>query len=199
MMKKYNIFLLCGTLLLTGCLTSNTPTPTYYVLNPFQGSGDTQTQIPLSVVVERPTIASGLNTDRIALIKNNGRELDYFAQARWNGQLDKIVQDFMIESFESRYNIVEAGASSGYKKADYLIATKIRDFQAQYAKGTNAPPTIKVTLVFSILEFPNKKLVNRVIKTHEKTLQANSMRDITGGFEALLQEAIHGIVSEVPQ
>ena len=112
MMNKYNIFLLCGFLFLTGCLTSNIPTPTYYLLNPAQSNHEVKPQLPLSLVIERPTIVSGLNTDRIALIKNNGRELDYFAQARWNGQLDKIVQDFIVESFENNYNIVEVGSSS---------------------------------------------------------------------------------------
>ena len=199
MMKKYNIFLLCGVLFLTGCFASSAPTPTYYVLNPSHSNSVEQGETPLSIVIERPTIVSGLNTDRIALIKNDGRELDYFAQARWNGQLDKIVQDFMIESFENHYDIVEVGARSRHKKADYMVVTKIRDFQAEYAGDTDVPPTIKVTLVCSILKLPHKESVGRIIKTGERTLEQNSMGDIVSGFESLLQETVQDILLEFSQ
>ena len=198
MMKRYSLLFLLP-VLLCGCLTSNAPAPTYYLLHPATVHATDTKNVPVSVIIERPSVVSGLNSDRIALLKNDGRELDYFAGSLWNGQLDKIVQDFMIESFENSYDIVEVDTSNRHQKADYLIVTKIRDFQAEYNAGINAPPTIKVTLVCSVLKLPEKKLVNRAIKTQEKTLEVNSMTEIVSGFEVLLQNAAHDLLNEMPQ
>ena len=198
MIKKYGLLFLIP-FCLAGCLTSNTPAPTYYVLNPEMINVEDKQNLPVSVIIERPAVVSGLNTDRIALVKSNGRELDYFAEARWNGQLDKIVQDFIIESFENSYDIVEVNTTSLHQKADYLVVTKIRDFQAEYDGDTNSPPTIKVTLVSSILKLPEKKMMSRIIKTQEKTLQENSMAAIVGGFEELLRQTSYEILDEMSQ
>lgn len=198
MINKY-IMLSVVTFLLTGCLTSNVPAPTLYVLNPQNIEVGIPSNAPISIIIEKPSVVSGLNTDRIALIKNNGRELDYFAEARWNGQLDKIVQDFIIESFEKDYDIIEVDTSSRHQKADYLVVTKIRDFQAEYGDSTNLPPTIKVTIVCSILKLPSKNSLNRIIKTKEKKLEANSMQEITRGFEELLQQSASEILMEISQ
>lgn len=195
-MKYFVLFLL--PLVLSGCLTSNSLTPTYYLLHPQAIEKTNKRTKPVSVIIERPSVVSGLNSDRIVLLKNNGRELDYFAGARWNGQLDKIVQDFVIESFENSYDIVDADTSNRHQKADYLISIKIRDFQAEYNEDINAPPTIKVTIVCSTLKLPEKKSVNRVIKTHEQTLEANSMAAIVDGFEGLLQQAVQELLSDMP-
>lgn len=198
MMNKF-IALGVATFLLTSCLTSNIPAPTLYVLNPQNTELGTQSSSPVSIIIERPSVVSGLNTDRIALIKNNGRELDYFAGARWNGQLDRIIQDFIIESFESDYDIIEVDASSRHQKADYMVVTKIRDFQAEYGDSVDSPPKIKVTIICSIVKLPSKDPVNRIIKTKEKQLQVNSMQEITLGFEDLLQEASSEILAEISQ
>lgn len=198
MMKKHFLLLLIP-FCLGGCLTSNTPAPTYYVLNPEMIDMEDKRKLPVSVIIERPSVVSGLNTDRIALVKSGGRELDYFAQARWNGQLDKIVQDFIIESFENSYDIVEVDTTSLHQKADYLVVTKIRDFQAEYDGDTNSPPTIKVTLVCSILKLPEKKLISRIIKTQEKTIEVNSMSEIVSGFEELLRQTSYEILNEMSQ
>lgn len=198
MIKRYSLLFLLP-FLLSGCLTSSIPAPTYYLLHPEAIQDADKNNQPISVIIERPSVVSGLNSDRIALLKNEGRELDYFAESRWNGQLDKIVQDFIIESFENSYDIVEVDTTNRHQKADYLIVTKIRDFQAEYNAGMDAPPTIKVTLVCSILKLPEKKLVSRAIKTEEKTLEVNSMTEIVAGFETLLQQTAHDLLNEMPQ
>ena len=198
MIRTY-LSLLLLPLCLSGCLTSNAPAPTHYVLHPETISVDIKKKRPVSLIVERPSVVSGLNTDRIALLKSRGRELDYFAKARWNGQLDKIVQDFLIESFENSFSIIDIETSSLHQKADYLVVTKIRDFQAEYDDDTNTPPTIKVTLVSSLLKLPEKKLMHRMIKTQEKTLEANSMSEIASGFEDLLRQITFETLDEMSQ
>ena len=190
--------MLCmATFLLTGCLTSNVPAPTLYVLNPQSAETVKKSSVPVSIIIERPSVVSGLNTDRIALIKNNGRELDYFAEARWSGQLDKIVQDFIIESFEGDYDIIEVDTSSRHQKADYMVVTKVRDFQAEYGNNINSPPSIKVTIISSVLKLPDRSPVNRIIKTKEKQLQVNAMQEIIFGFEDLLQQSSSEILTEI--
>ena len=198
MINKF-IIVFMATFLLAGCLMSNVPAPTLYVLNPQDIVSDRQSTLPVSIMIERPSVASGLNTDRIALIKNNGRELDYFAEARWNGQLDRIIQDFLIESFEGNYNVIEVDTSSRHQKADYKVMTKVRDFQAEYEDNIDSPPKIKVTIISSVLRLPSKDPLKKIIKTKEKQLQFNSMQDIILGLEDLLQQSSSEILTEISQ
>lgn len=191
------IALILPLLVLSGCLTSNVPPPNYYVLHAGIVEFEDRKKLPKSITVERPSLVSGLNTNRIALLKNNRRELDYFAEARWNGELDDVLHDFVIETFENTYNALTVHKAGMGQNADYIIVTKIRDFQAEYQNDTNTAPVLRVGLVVSVLKAGSLKTVVQVEQSLQKQASDNSISAITNGLEGLLQQALEGILLEV--
>jgi len=49
------------------------------------------------IVVPKPELPPGLDTERIALYLDQGHRLDYYADARWSARLDELLQNFLIE------------------------------------------------------------------------------------------------------
>ena len=184
-------------LFLGGCFTSTEPPIQHYVLHPSGVDGDVRVRVPASIIVEKPSVVSGLNTDRIALLKNDRRKLDYFAAARWNGELDVILQDFIIETLENSYDIVEVDATGLRQDADYVVVTKVRDFQAEYDESLGDAPNLRVSLVISVLKLPSLEPVERFIKTEEVKAEENSMQAVTQGLEMLLQNISQDVLSDI--
>src|ERR1700730_1911264 len=53
------------------------------------------------LAVLKPRVRAGLDTDRIAVLYPD-RRLDYFADARWSGSLDDVMQDLTVQAFRNR-------------------------------------------------------------------------------------------------
>lgn len=197
-MRKPTLFILPAVvLMLSACLTSNALPPKYYLLHPLEIEQADRKKVQASIIVEKPSVVSGLNTDRIALLKHNRRELDYFAQARWNGDLDSILQDFIIETLENSYDVVEVDTTGARQNADYVVVTKIRDFQAEYEGNTNSLPNLKVEIVVSVLKLPSLEPVTRIQKSAEQQASENSVTAVASGLEGLLQEMSRDILANI--
>src|SRR5262252_2496916 len=73
---------------------SKATSPTIYVLAPAAQPAEPATPavIPADLMVLKPKLATGLESDRIAALYPDHR-LDYFADARWSGALADVLQD----------------------------------------------------------------------------------------------------------
>lgn len=178
-------------------LKSSLPGPDFYLLHPAAVEQAAHPDHPVSISVEMPEVSAGLDTDKIALFKNNGRQLDYFSGVRWNGALDDILQDFIIRTFEASYSVAAVEGNGLHQKADYKITTKIRDFQAEYGSDLNALPLLRVGIVMAAVKLPEEETVARV--RLEKTFRAeeNGMSAIVSGFEKALQEILREALNEI--
>ena len=83
------------------------------------------------LVVEEPSAAGGLATQRIAL-RTNLLELDYFAGSRWTEGAPRLVQTLLVESFENTGRIVAVGRQSIGLRSDFNLKSELREFQAEY-------------------------------------------------------------------
>ena len=50
------------------------------------------------IVVAKPDVPPGYDTDRIALMFEQGHRLDYYAGAAWSGRLSDLLQTFIAQS-----------------------------------------------------------------------------------------------------
>ena len=182
--------------LLSGCISlkDDTPPPTLFLINAQHLDQTQKTELPYSITVDKPKVVSGLNTDRIALVKENGRVLDYYAEARWNGRLENIVQDFIIETLENQFRVVSISDSVVDQKANYKVLTHIRDFHAEYEDGNlNQIPLLKVSMAVSLLRLKDNEVLARYNIHEEQRAQSNTLTDITYGLEELTQKAFSEI------
>ena len=71
------------------------------------------------VVVPKPELPPSLATERIALYFEQDRRMDYYADAKWSGKLDELVQEFLIDRAQQQLprTVVEKteAASANYR------------------------------------------------------------------------------------
>src|SRR3974390_2032007 len=133
-------------LLLAACgsLFKNTAAPpTMYVLSagprePAEAPGGTL--IHTDVAVLKPRVRTGLDTERIAALYPD-RRLDYFANVRWSGPLDEVLQELAVQVLGSNAVMRHARAEASVFASPYWLEIEVRDFQAEYSSPAAAPTT----------------------------------------------------------
>lgn len=197
------IMVMAGLPLLAGCLSLSTQSeekpPTRYLLNPLpsapSGEGAPRGRRP-TVSVELPSMAPGLDTDRIALVRE-GRRLEYFAGARWATPLPDLLQAFFAESLEHRIPGARAGSPADVSGADYQLRMVVHDFQAEYEGGINTTPDLVVGLAATLSRPGGKRVLAQVRESRRSPAAANRLGSVVQGLEKLLQDAYGSVLRDL--
>ena len=184
----------------SGLLHSTAPAIQLYVLQPPElvtVAFDANRPVPPSSApriavpslrISRPLPASGLNTDRIALLRP-GNRLDYYAGSRWSAPLADLVSDLELGVFrvDSTWSAVADDRSSF--NADYLLQTTIDRFTAEYMTETG-PPLIHVELHCLLIRRGDGTLVGSFALAENVMAKENRMGSVVAAFSLAAQEAI---------
>ncbi len=125
----------------------------FYDLTPKSTYGRDLPEIAAQLVIDEPTAASSVNTDRIA-VKPNPYQVQYFPKARWIDRAPLMVQTMLVESFENTGKVAAVGRQAIGLSADFTLVTDLREFQATVGEGENAPITVIVHLNMKIVQEP---------------------------------------------
>jgi ABC-type uncharacterized transport system auxiliary subunit len=134
----------------TGALfQSKTPATSVYLLSadlaPAPSTAPAQSELALDLAVLRPRVRAGLETDRIAVLYPDHR-LDYFADARWSGPLDEVVQDLALQAFHTGSPLRNVSADASAFASAYWLEIEVANFEAEYTTS-GAAPAIRVHLL----------------------------------------------------
>ena len=181
--------------LLTGCggLLTDAPKRSLYRVTPAPTFAAGLPRVAAQLLVATPTAPAGLDTARIALSRAPV-SLDYFADAEWTDRVPFLVQSALVEGFEKSAAMPAVGPDSGGLRADFVLETAIRDFQAIY-DSPDGPPRISVRLNAKLVKMPERKIVAQVSVSHEAKATANALPEIVRGFDSALGGAIEEIVT----
>jgi len=198
-MKK-TIIAILGLVLLSGCtgvnLSSNTPPATYYLLHAEPVVQKTPALVP--IILEEPRMVAGLDTDRIALTKQDGRILDYYATAHWAAPLPRVLNDIFVESFSTRYNIVPRRARSLEANAgEYRVMITVRDFQAEYPNGTDNLPGVHIAFNVTLIDQKTGKTADEFVVRNKKAVAQNTLTAVTDAMEVALQESVSDMLNRL--
>lgn len=181
---------LLTTLILTGCvgeiLQSKVDEPQIYVLQAGD-AGSAGVAYPVQLSVALPSAAPGLDTQRIAVLRN-GNRLDYYYGARWGGTAPQVVQSFLISLLQGQQGYKNVVAESTRLDADYLIDIDLRRFQAEYVNGKDAP-TIHVALWATVSEVKSRKSVATLQASADVAASDNRLGAVVAAFQSALQQA----------
>lgn len=177
--------------------------PRMYILTPKSTFSENLPDVDWQLLVEVPQSPAGVNTARIAL-RDSPIEMRYFELANWTDLAPKMIQTLIVESFENSGKIVAVGREAIGLRADYILKTELREFQAEYAQrlpqntdsgvGNVAPPTIRVRINAKLIKMPRRSIV--ASKNFEYTIDAtaNSMEAIIGAFDDALGKSMRRLV-----
>jgi cholesterol transport system auxiliary component len=157
------------------------PPPDLYVLSPKSTFPEDLPTVDWQLVVEEPSTAKGIDTDRIA-IAPQPLEVKYLAGSRWADRAPRMIQQLLIQSFENSQKIVSVGRQSIGLRSDFLLKIELREFQAE--KNAEGGTEVRVRL--------NLKLVRPAVgmivasQSFESVKPASSERvpDVVEAFDS---------------
>jgi cholesterol transport system auxiliary component len=144
------------------------------------------------LAVLKPRVRAGLDTDRIAVLYPD-RRLDYFADARWSGPLDDVVQDLAVQAFRNGAGLRNVSSDASGFATGYWLEIEIADFQAEYP-SLGAPPTINVRLLARVASAGDRNVLGAFTAEARQTATDNRLTAIVEAYEHAVNSALVEIV-----
>jgi len=141
--------------------------------------------------VARPNTTQTLDSERIAL--SRGATMDYYADAQWNDTVPRLLQSLLVEAFERSGRITAVAAESEGLRTDYLLATELRDFDAQY-DSANGPPLVVVDIAAKLIDGRGKVLSARESHQTARASQ-NGVASVVAAFDQATAAALTHFVT----
>lgn len=140
-------------------------------------------------MIEEPIVASGLDTVRIALIRDQ-HELDYFADSAWAERLPIMLRQVMAESFSGRLTLPVLIQETPGLDPDYILQSQVWAFEAEYS--AESLPNIHIKLHWRIVDLENRRIIasrdgERMVAVSSNTLPA-IMAAFDGAFREVMEE-----------
>ena len=148
--------------------------------------------IAADLAVLKPRVRAGLDTDRIAVLYPD-RRLDYFADARWSGPLDDVVQDLAVQAFRNGAGLRNVSSDASAFASGYWLEIEIADFQAEYP-SLGAPPTINVRLLARVASAGDRNILGSFAAGARQTATDNRLTAIVEAYEHAVNSALVEIV-----
>ena len=195
MMQRRFFLVAASTLAVGGCggnvLGLGPPEPgAIYPVRPVFPSGS-GTKVAWALAILRPDVMPGLDSDRIALIQPDG-SMDYYAKANYPDRLPALVQQALLDAFESSGRIDAVAPEQAALHAEYNLISEIKDFGAHYAQADGIPQ-VKVNLTAKLVTAHGRAIVSSLSSNQSLTASANS----AGAVAQALQQALGAAVTEI--
>jgi cholesterol transport system auxiliary component len=150
-------------------LPLNRPAPQLYTLTPKSTFPDDLPAVGWQLAIDRPTSPAGLATTRIAVARGP-HLVDYFAGAQW-------IDD----------------AQSISLRSDFVLGLELREFQAEYTEGVEAP-IVNVRLNVKLIELPQRRIVASATFDRLVPSPDNRMASIIEAFDQALGRVLRDVV-----
>jgi cholesterol transport system auxiliary component len=165
-----------------------------FVLSPKSTYPEDLPTVNWQLIVEVPTAAASLDTTRISLQRSTW-EYEYYASANWTDRAPTLVQTLIIESFENSGRIIAVGRESLGLRADYVLKTELREFQALYLDpAPGAPPEIFVRVVAKLVRMPERTIVGSEPFEARITAKKDALDAIVDAFDEALGKVLKRLV-----
>jgi cholesterol transport system auxiliary component len=164
-----------------------------FALKPSGGAPTAGQKVPWHLSVGIPTATDYLDRSRIALIKSD-TSVDYFADSQWTDHLPVLVQEALIEAFENSARINGVAAESDGFKADYVLQTDLRDFEARYDQSDGIPTAV-VRIEAKMAPTIGRSIVSSLQASHQVQATQNSVAAAVQAMDAALGQALTDIVN----
>ena len=168
------------------------PPPNLYRLTPKSSFPEDLPEVDWQLILEPPIADASLNTTRVAL-QRDPTQLEYYARSSWTDLAPQMVQTLMVESFENSGRIVSIGREAIGLRADFVLKSELREFQAEYFEGGN--PQVRVAINVKLVKMPKRAIVGSTNLEHLSQAEANLMPDIIAAFDEALGKVLRRLVA----
>jgi len=138
------------------------------------------------IAVPKPELPPGLETERIALYFQQGRRLDYYADAKWSARLDDLLQDLVIQKVQQKLPGKVVGTPDLAATAQYRLSLKFTDVQPVYEDAPDKPPRLDVGMTVTVVSLPRETVRTQFSLRRSVPASANTLTTITSELGNLL-------------
>jgi cholesterol transport system auxiliary component len=144
------------------------------------------------LTVDAPAASANLNTGRIA-IAMSPTSSDYYSKTAWTDRAPLMVQTRIIDSFENSRKIVAVARESIAIRANYVLQTDLRNFEAMYFYG--GTPIVNVRIVAKLVRMPDRQIIG--VATFQRCVRARADKvpRVVEAFDQALGSVIKQLVS----
>jgi len=180
---------------LAGCtnMIGPGPAPQLYVLRPKLDPIADVPEAGWQLGVSLPDAAQSLDTERIAL-ELTSQTMDYYANSAWQDRAPVIVQRALLEGFEKSGKIKAVARDTEGIRADYLLQSDLRSFEARYDVPDTAP-TVVVDISAKLVRPQSREIAATLQSRHTATAGTNSVPAVVAAFDEALGQAVEEIVA----
>lgn len=183
-------------LVVAGCaslLRSDAPPVQVYTLRPVaapsDGSAETHPAVAASLRVAHPLAAPGLGTAQIVLQQTDHR-MNVYAASAWAADAPALIESLVTQTLRAADEWSSVADAESPFPADYLLQISIRRFDADYSAGTDAPPTVHVTLDCTLGAEERRTVVASFVAEGSATAGANRLSDVVAAFQQATDQAL---------
>jgi len=176
--------------------------PTMYMLSATRkmpaadaGGGQAPGNVAADVAVLRPRVRAGLDTDRIAALYPD-RRMDYFADVRWSGPLDEVLQDLAVQEFHVDLKVSNVSADASVFASAYWLEIEVMAFQAEYT-AAGGPPTVHVHFQARLGNSGDRHVLARFEPDVREAAADNRMSAIVDAYNRAADQALSDIAAGV--
>jgi cholesterol transport system auxiliary component len=178
---------------LAGCASLFVATPPghLYRLSADGAYPATLPRVTAQLLVDLPQAPAGIDTTRIALTRAPF-SLDYYADSEWTDRVPALVQTALLTSFENSKAITAIDRESIGLRADFILKTEIRHFEAVSDGG--APPTVWVAMIARLVAMPQREIIAQASFERRVPAAASAVPAVVAAFNAAADAVIEDIV-----
>jgi cholesterol transport system auxiliary component len=173
---------------LSGCsLLGGGPTPlTTYDLSSPEGVRSTRA-VTVQVLVPEPVALKALDTERI-VVRPSASEITYYPGAQWSDRLPRLVQNRLVQTFETSTRI-RAGTPGQGLSIDYQVITDLRDFDYDATRKVG-----HVEISVKLMNDHDGKVVATELFSGEAPVASDTAASVTAALDAALETQMKAIV-----
>jgi cholesterol transport system auxiliary component len=144
----------------------------------------------VQLLIDVPVAPAGLDTARVALTRS-AVSIDYFADSEWTDRAPLLVQTALVESFENSRAITAIDRESVGLRADFILKSEIRHFEAVY-DSPSGPPEVWVAINIRLVNPSDREVVAHTSFERRERASANDVPSIILAFD----EALGGVMKD---
>jgi cholesterol transport system auxiliary component len=168
--------------------------PTLYLLSMTSRTpASASAALAVDLAVLKPRVRVGVDTDRIAALYPD-RRLDYFANVRWSGPVDEIVQELAVQEFHGSGAVRNVSGDASVFASSYWLELEVADFQAEYS-AAGSPPIVHVKLLARVGSSMDRRVLARFEADAREPAADNRMGAIVDAYNRAADKTLSSIVA----
>jgi cholesterol transport system auxiliary component len=153
------------------------------------GGADPDAAVSASLHVAHPLAGPGLGTSQIVLLQPDHR-MSVYAASAWAADAPTLFESLATQTLRASGEWRSVEDAESPFPSDYLLQISIRRFDADYAAGTDTPPTVHVTIDCTLGAEDGRTILASFVADGSAVAAANKLTEVVAAFQQAADQAL---------